>query len=159
MNNSISIRGRRQESKSFFKSRTGHHGSLWQSLLPGFAATTHHFCRWGSTGQARTRDPRTRSGDRLTPCTALRRWPHSDTSHTETPETQTRHPLAPPLNALLGCAVLPSHLQCSFLHVFFPPHSKTNGFCGLNNAESKTGLLQDYRTTAGRDTKTNQVLF
>lgn len=81
---------------------------------------------------------------------------HFTVGFTATPLTRRNlkhkpgHPLTPSLYALLECAtprfssamLFPSHL--------FPPHSKTNGFCGLNNAESKTGLLQNYRTTAGK---------
>lgn len=89
---STSIRGKRKVSELFFKSRTEQRGSLWQRPPPSLAAITHRFCRWGSTGRARTPDPHTRSGDRLRPCTALHRWLHSDTSHTEKPETQTRSP-------------------------------------------------------------------
>lgn len=85
----ISIRGKKK-SELFFKSRTEQHGSFRQRPPPSFAAITHRFCRWDSTGQAHTPDPHTRSGDRRRPCTAPRHWLHSDTFHTEKPETQTQ---------------------------------------------------------------------
>lgn len=60
--------------------------------------STYRFCRWGSTGRARTPGPHTPSADTLTPRTALLRWPRSGTAHTATPATQamvTAQPLHP----------------------------------------------------------------
>lgn len=51
-------------------------------------ACTYRFCRWGSTGPARTQGPRTQSVDTRTPRTALPRWPRSGTARTGTPATQ-----------------------------------------------------------------------
>ena len=51
-------------------------------------AGTYRFCRWGSTGPARTRGPRTRYADTRTPRTAPPRWPRSGTARTATPATQ-----------------------------------------------------------------------
>lgn len=65
----------------------------------GRRASTYRFCRWGSTGQARTRGPHTPSEDTRTLCRAPPRWLRSGNAHTETPETQahgqgqtSRHP-------------------------------------------------------------------
>lgn len=87
---SISTPGKRKISELFFKSWTEQHGPFWERPPPSFAGITHHFCRWDSTGRAHTRDPHTRSGDRLRPCTAPRHWLRSDTSHTEKPGKKTQ---------------------------------------------------------------------
>lgn len=81
-------------------------------------------------------------------------------SHGETWNTNpVSHPLTASLQALLERAVptfssamfSPSHL--------FSPRSKTNGFCGLKKAESKTRLLQNYGTTAGKGNQNKKVLL
>lgn len=61
---------------------------------------------------------------------------------------KSSHLLTLSLNALLKCAITTFPLTLFFPSPLFPPHFKTNAFCGLNNAESKAGLLQNYRTTA-----------